>query len=121
MTKARWKKQIEKQMEQVGTFQAAFTPTVVVLAEILEQRDRAFKDFINSGGDMVVESTSDRGAKNIKKNPRLQVWEDLNAQALSFWRDLGLTPAGLKKLNELALKKEKEKSTLTEALKKLCG
>ena len=28
---------------------------------------------------------------------------DLNAQALAYWRDLGLTPAGLKKLNADAL------------------
>lgn len=121
MTKTKWKNKIKKQMEQVGVYRTAFTPTILVLAEILEQRDKAFEDFINNGGEMVVENISDRGARNMRKNPRLQVWEDLNAQALAFWRDLGLTPSGLKKISDMATKKEKDNSTLTEALKKLCG
>ena len=31
---------------------------------------------------------------------------ELNRDTLSYWRDLGLTPAGLKKINESALKAE---------------
>jgi hypothetical protein len=44
------------------------------------------------------------------------VWQDLNTQALAYWRDLGLTPAGLKKLNEAALKPAVKKTALEEAL-----
>ena len=40
---------------------------------------------------------------------------DLDTQALAYWRDLGLTPAGLKKINEAAMK-EKKRSALVEAL-----
>jgi hypothetical protein len=56
---------------------------------------------------------------NIKKNPRLIVWQDLNTQALAYWRDMGLTPAGLKKLNDAALKAAKKGTPLEEALKGL--
>jgi hypothetical protein len=31
---------------------------------------------------------------------------ELNAQALAYWRDLGLTPAGLRKLNADAVKEK---------------
>jgi hypothetical protein len=45
------------------------------------------------------------------------VWQDLNTQALAYWRDMGLTPAGLKKLNDAALKAAKKGTPLEEALK----
>jgi hypothetical protein len=45
---------------------------------------------------------------------------DLNRDALAYWRDLGLTPAGLKKTDEAAMKQRK-KSALGEALKGLGG
>ena len=38
------------------------------------------------------------------KNPVLVMEMELNTQALSYWRDLGLTPSGLKKLNADAIK-----------------
>jgi hypothetical protein len=43
---------------------------------------------------------------------------DLNAQALTYWRDLGLTPSGLKKLDDQALK-AKKRSSLAEALREI--
>ena len=33
------------------------------------------------------------------QNPMLRLVNDLNRDALAYWRDLGLTPAGYKKLN----------------------
>lgn len=116
-----WKSRIKKAMVQVGTWNASFDDAVDTLADILERRDVALQEFLDEGGKATFEHISDRGAVNIKKNPRLQVWQDLNAQALAYWRDLGLTPAGLKKLNEEALKAEKAGSALEEALKGLGG
>lgn len=106
-------------MEVVQTYQESFEPVIDALAEILEQRDSAYDDFIKTGANIVVEIVSDRGAVNERKNPRLQVWMDLNTQALQYWRDCGLTAAGLKKINEAAVKSDKQVSTLEEALKKL--
>ena len=116
-----WKSRIKKAMVQVGTWNASFDDAADTLADILERRDVALQEFLVEGGKATFEHISDRGAVNIKKNPRLQVWQDLNAQALAYWRDLGLTPAGLKKLNEEALKAEKAGSALEEALKGLGG
>ena len=116
-----WKSRIKKAMVQVGTWNVSFDDAADTLADILERRDVALQEFLDEGGKATFEHISDRGAVNIKKNPRLQVWQDLNAQALAYWRDLGLTPAGLKKLNEEALKAEKAGSALEEALKGLGG
>jgi hypothetical protein len=112
-----WKSRIKKAMVQVGTWNASFDDAADTLADILERRDVALQEFLDEGGKATFEHISDRGAVNIKKNPRLQVWQDLNAQALAYWRDMGLTPAGLKKLNEAALKTEKAGSVLDEAVK----
>lgn len=106
-------------MELAETYQEVFEPTINTLADILEQRDLAYKDFLATGAEVVVEFTSDRGAVNMKRNPRLQTWMDLNNQALTFWRDLGLTPAGLKKINESLMKDQPKMSSLEEALKNL--
>ena len=93
-------------------------PAILALSDILERRDAAYQEFLDSGGESCVEKISDRGAVNIGKNPRLQIWVDLNAQALAYWRDLGLTPSGLKKIDEQLMKPEKV-SALAAALKEL--
>lgn len=118
MKAAAWKRKILENCGQVGTFREAFLPAIDALAKILEQRDAVYQDYIKSGGEPVIWKTSDRGAEQLVKNPRLQLWTDLNAQALAYWRDLGLTPAGLKRIDEQAMKKRK-KSALAEALKDL--
>ena len=80
------------------------------LASILEERDRVYRQYIDEGAQPLIEVVSDRGAKNNRPNPLLKQWNDLNTTALSFWRDLGLTPAGLKKINDDELKEKKVSS-----------
>ena len=52
---------------------------------------------------MIVKVNTRSGEPKRAKNPALTLYMDLNTQALSYWRDLGLTPAGLKKINADAL------------------
>lgn len=110
MTALAWKNKIRKQIQATGTYRPAFSSVVDSLAKVLEQRDAAYQQFLAEGSKFVVKKVSDRGAVNTAKNPLLQTWMDLNAQALSFWRDLGLTPAGLKKIDEEAMKPKKQNS-----------
>ena len=99
MEKSEWKKRIKSEMDDNGVDKSRFKMVVDALAEILTQRDKALEEFKNSGGETCITKISDRGAKNIAKNPQLMIWLDLNNTALAYWRDLGLTPTGLKKLN----------------------
>ena len=48
----------------------------------------------------------------------MKQWMDLNSQALTYWRDLGLTPAGLKKITDENMKEQKG-NTLESILSKL--
>ena len=52
------------------------------------------------------------------KHPAIVIVNDLNRDALAYWRDLGLTPAGLKRINEEALGEGKKDSpSFAEVLK----
>ena len=106
-------------MKKAGTYQQHFSPVVAALAEILEQRDRAYDEFIETGAKVVVDKVSDRGSVNKAKNPLLQTWNELNTTALAYWRELGLTPAGLKRINETAMQKKENGSALETALIRL--
>jgi len=117
MDRETWKNRIIDAMQKVGTYNESFTDLIDTLADILEQRDRAYQDYIDSGAEPCIEKISDRGARNVAKNPRIVLWSDLNTQALAFWRDLGLSPSGLKKLGENTV--TVKTSALEEALAKI--
>lgn len=120
MTAKKWADEVRAQAKAVGTYREAYEPVIMTLATVLEERDRAYADYIKGGARPTIEKESDRGAKNIGINPKLKAWQDLNAQALAYWRDLGLTPAGLKRIDEKATKAPR-KSALAEALESLGG
>lgn len=110
MTKNKWKQKITECCRAAGTYEECFNDIIETLAQILEERDKVKKQYKDTGGHPVISYTNKAGAKNPAKNPMLLLWNDLNNTALSYWRDLGLTPAGLKKLDGDALKKKKANS-----------
>ena len=115
MKKADWRREIIKKCDSIGTYKSEFLPVINTLADILEERDRVRKQYHAEGAQPLIEKVSDRGAVNKAKNPLLTAWEDLNKDALVYWRDLGLTPAGFKKLNSEMAGKQKP----VEGLEKL--
>ena len=112
MPKITWKKRIKNACEQAGTYNKVFDPVIEALATILEKRDYA--QSMLEGQPLVIQHTNKAGAKNFVKNPFYMIWDEQNKMALQYWRELGLTPSGLKKLNEEAL--EVKKVTGLEAL-----
>ena len=100
----------------MGTYQKSFDAVIDTLAGILENRDRALEEF---DGEMIVEHTNKSGATNMEQNPLLRLINDLNRDALAYWRDLGLTPAGLKRINEAAIREKQQQSPLEKALAQL--
>lgn len=118
MKKKTWKNKIKKACINAGSYRSFFDNVIEELAGILERRDMALDAFEKSGGDVIVEYTNKNGSTNMVQNPALRLVNDLNRDALTYWRDLGLTPAGLKRLNENLLKPE-EKKTFADALANL--
>ncbi len=113
-----WKKRIKKACEDAGTYSQEFDYVIETLAGIMENRDKAQKQFRESGSSPIVKHTNKAGATNVVKNPALVAVMDCDAQALAYWRDLGLTPAGLKKIRGDAAEAAKE-TALTKALKEI--
>lgn len=120
MTKKKWREIILGQMDALGLKNEAYDPIVDTLADILLQRDKAFAQFKKLGGKLVVEHTNKAGATNTAKNPQYVAWKELNDQALSYWRDLGLTPSAYKKMTGDGPKRE-ARGGLAAALASLDG
>lgn len=91
-----WQKKIKEACEAAGTYQPFFDAVIESLAGIMEMRDNAQEKFEASGGNTVVKHTNKGGSTNIVKNPALVVLMDCNAQALAYWRELGLTSRSYK-------------------------
>lgn len=115
MSRDEWAARITESCRAAGTYRPYFEDVIRTLADILERRDMATQMFEASGKNILVKHTNKAGATNIEQNPTLRMINDLNRDALAYWRDLGLTPAGLKKINESAMK-AKKRSALAEAL-----
>lgn len=121
MKHEKWEKVIAKNCKDAGTYRKYFAEPVKALAMILEKRDQALEEWNDSGGTIMIEYTNKAGNTNMVVHPMLIVWRDLNTQALAYWKDLGLTPAGLKKINDSALNNKANVSALETALTKLSG
>lgn len=120
MTFKEWKEIITSNCKSIGTYQDHFIPVIDTLAQILENRDITHKQWVLEGSEPVVIHVNKAGEPNPVKNPLLVLENDMNSLALSYWRDLGLTPSGLRKLNADVVIKE-EKGGFEELLSKLSG
>lgn len=103
MEKKKWISKIKKNCKAVGTYLPAFDPIIETLADILAKRDDAQDLFEKSGGKAIVLHTNKAGAQNLEQNPALRLINDLNRDALQYWKELGLTPSGLRKINDEAM------------------
>lgn len=111
-TKAGFKKRIKDQCEAAGTYRPEFDYTVDILADMLIDYGAALEEWKAAGGEYVMEYTNKAGATNAIRSPHYQVVEGLRQQIVLYCRELGITPAGLKKINEKKLGAEKKKSFL---------
>ena len=119
MKKRAWKTKIKKACRDAGTYMPYFDAPIDALAGILECRDQVEELYREEGEGPIVEKKKKNGSTNMVKNPLLVTWDDLNKSALTYWRDLGLTPAGLKKIREDTFRKEQEKSASDNLFERL--
>lgn len=104
----RYKQQIIRKMKDVGTYSTSFVYTINVLAKVLADYEATTERFERTGGHMVIKHTNKSGATNIVKNPLYQAIEKLRDDIITYSRELGLTPAGLKRINKDGGQPEKQ-------------
>lgn len=114
-----YRTRIIQNMEAVGTYKPEFDKVINNLAQIFEDMDTARDQFEKSGGKFIVKHTNKNGSTNLVKNPYYLVIEGLQNNILQYSRELGLTPAGLKKINADGMEGKKSISKLDAALMRL--
>jgi len=111
-------KEIKRKMRAVGTYNISFNYTIEVLAKVLVDYQTTIETFEKTGGHIVIKHTNKNGSTNLVKNPLYLALEKLRDDIISYSRELGLTPAGLKRINQDGNKPEK-KSNLETILNQL--
>lgn len=87
-------------MKAIGTYDNAFMLSIGILDGLLSDYYRAREEWIDDGGQLVIEYTNKNGQTNTVKNPLYQSMEKLRMDILTYLRELGITPSGLKKLKQ---------------------
>lgn len=107
-TVEQYKKDIVRKMKAVGTHNLSFKHSVDVLSRTLYDYEVAIDSFERSGSHTIVKHTNKNGSTNIVKNPLYLAIEKLRDDIIKYSNELGLTPAGLKRINEQGMKQEKK-------------
>lgn len=116
----RVKRQIVERMKALGTYKVQYVAAIDRTAELYLELARLAKEYEKAGFATIVEYTNKAGATNLVKSPIRCAIEDVYHLLLAYERELGLTPAAMKKLGTGVEEKEQE-SPLELALKKLGG
>ena len=102
-------------MKVLGIYKHEFEPIIKAYGRMQEQYEELTRRFEQSG--YAFEVSTNTGSK---KAPIVATLESLRRDVLASAVQLGLTPSGLKKINDASMK-PKRRSTLAEALKELGG
>ena len=117
MKKKTWQTRITQSCKDAGTYQPYFDEVIKTLAGILENRDAAQQIFDESGKSPVVKHTDQRGHVNLVKNPALIIINECNAQALTFWKELGLTAKSFQSMQKAGFRPKE--TTFEDVLKNI--
>lgn len=111
------KKTIEN-MTIIGTYRPQFETNIRTYSEMKFELEALTKEFYEKGCKRTEEYTNKAGATNIRKTAEYLSLEKLRDDVAKRENELGLTPAGLKRINDEMKKNDKKKSKLAEALSK---
>lgn len=99
------REKLRRSCRAVGTYKPEFEPLIRRLAEYYTRRDQLQKMFEESGSQPMIKQ---RRSGVMIKNPILDEKDRLMKSALDIERELGLTPAALRRVNEAAMAAKQE-------------
>src|SRR3954468_8364368 len=103
----------KEDMIALGVYKPEFDNAISIYSGLIEQYQALEKEFKKSKFT-VVEKTG--YSDNAKKSPMVATLESLRKDILSYSNALGLTPSGLKKINDEMNQQKKKVSKLESAL-----
>lgn len=108
-------------MKTLGTYRKEFSPAITRYCELRVQFNVMMGQWYSCGCIISEEYTNKAGATNIRKTALYLAIESLRKELREMESDLGLTPAGIKKINDEMKKGNKKTSKLAEAIAALGG
>lgn len=105
-------------MTEIGTYRPQFDSNIKTYSEMKYELEILTEEFYKNGCKRTEKYTNKAGATNIRKTAEYLALEKLRDDINKRENELGLTPSGLKKINDEMKKNDKKKSKLTEALSK---
>src|SRR4051794_4999832 len=105
--------QIKENMKKLEIYKPEFDMTISIYASLIDQYQQLEKEFRKSKFTVVEETGY---SDNKKKHPIVGSLESLRKDILAYSNALGLTPAGLKRINDDANKTKPKLSKLEQAL-----
>ena len=118
-TEKGFREKIRKDLIASGLYREEFERIIWRLAELYVRMQKTRALYQEDGGNPIITSVNKAGAEYYTKNPYLQELDFLQKTALELEKELGLTPAALKKINEAAMLAVPEEDPLSAALGKL--
>ena len=112
------KKTVEK-MQAVGTYRPQFDSAIRTYSEMKYELDILTQQFYENGCKTEEDYTNKSGATNIRKTALYLSLEEKRENVNKRENELGLTPAGLKKINDEMKQGKKKASKLSAALSEL--
>lgn len=109
----------KKAMQNVGVWKDEFRTNVARYASVLWEYQLLRTRWIESGCPMVGERRQANGIETESVDPTYKQMQKLRAELQSIETQLGLNPAGLKKIKDSELKKQKEASRFELGLSEL--
>lgn len=86
---------VRQAMQSLGVYRKEFDPIISIYCELISQYEALTKKFVDGGYEF-----SEVTSAGSKKAPIVTTLEGLRRDILTYSSQLGLTPAGLKKLGE---------------------
>lgn len=112
--------QTVEDMKAIGTYKLEFSPAITRYAEMRLQFEILMQQWYAGGCKITEKYTNKAGAVNNRKTALYQAIENLRKEITDIENILGLTPAGLRRINSKS-QIGKKGSSLADALKNLEG
>ncbi len=103
-------------MTALGTYRPQFEAAIRAYSQLRQQYDQLTAEFYARGCPVTEEYTNKAGFTNVRKTALYLALETLRRDVVNHENLLGLTPAGLKKIND-ELKGKPEASRLEEIIR----
>ena len=91
---------------EVGTYKEAFESTIELMAEYYVRAQMAKEQWRSEGSPLLMEQVNKAGNTYFIRHPLLQEIDNCSRTIMQLKKELGLTPAAIKRINEAALGKK---------------